>query len=206
MARGSANVKRFTGGLRYVSLGGGRRPLVVFDGLWLDDKPQHLTARMYRFLGDAYTVYVVARRQGMPHGYSLADMASDYADMVTEEFAAPVDVVGVSTGASVALHFAADHPNLVRRLVLHSGACRLSDEARRSQQESARLAGLGQWREALAQLMSPALPRSGPFRVPAQLLVGLATRLMTVRPPRDASDYGATCGHSCSSNPASHRG
>ena len=60
-------------------------------------------------------------------------MADDYAVMIREEFAPPVDVIGTSTRGSIAQHFAADHPNLVRRLVIHSSAYTLGDAARKVQ-------------------------------------------------------------------------
>ncbi|MCJ7695456.1 MAG: alpha/beta hydrolase, partial [Anaerolineaceae bacterium] len=59
-------------------------------------------------------------------------MADDYAVMIREEFAPPVDVIGTSTRGSIAQHFAADHPDLVRRLVIHSSAYTLGDAARKT--------------------------------------------------------------------------
>ena len=58
----------FHSGLPYNRLGHGPRPLIVFQGLTLENKPQAgLATRMYQFLGDDYTVYVVLRKPGMPH-------------------------------------------------------------------------------------------------------------------------------------------
>ena len=45
-------------------------------------------------------------------------------------FGWPVDVIGVSTGCSIVQHLAADHPDVVRRLVIHSSAYPLSPAAR----------------------------------------------------------------------------
>lgn len=81
----------------------------------------------------------------------MGDMADDYAAMIKEEFGGPVDVIGVSAGGSIAQHFAADYPDLVRRLVLHSSAHSLNDDAKRLQLEYARLGGLGQWRAAFRE-------------------------------------------------------
>ena len=53
---------------------------------------------------------MVLRRPGMPQGYSLRDMAADAATTIRQEFVGPVDVIGVSTGGSIAQHLAADHP------------------------------------------------------------------------------------------------
>lgn len=184
---------RFSGGLPYARVGSGPRALVVFDGLGADNTVSPMMARMmYGFLGEAYTVYLVTRRQGLPQGFTLADMADDYAAMITEEFGGPVDVIGVSTGASIALHFAADHPELVRRLVLHSGAHTLNDEAKRVQLEFARLGELGRWQAAFALLMRTALPRRGLLGALARPLAPVVGWFMSRRPPRDASDLVVT--------------
>jgi glycosylphosphatidylinositol transamidase (GPIT) subunit GPI8 len=42
--------------------------------------------RFYKFLEEEYTVYEVLRRPGMPHGYTMKDMADDYARMIREQF------------------------------------------------------------------------------------------------------------------------
>ena len=60
----------------------------------------------------------------MSPGYTFNDMAADYAAMIREEFGGPMDVIGVSTGGSIVQHLAADHPDVVRRLVIHSSAHR----------------------------------------------------------------------------------
>ena len=113
----------FRSGLPYNRLGHGPRPLVVVQGLTFENKPQPgMATWMYRFLGKDYTVFSVLRRPGLPQGYTLADMAGDYAAMIREEFGGPVDVIGISTGGSIVQPLAADHPDVVRRLVIHSSA------------------------------------------------------------------------------------
>jgi pimeloyl-ACP methyl ester carboxylesterase len=51
---------------------------------------------------------------------SVGDTADSLADLVAERCDSPVDVVGLSLGASVGVELAARHPELVRRLVLAS--------------------------------------------------------------------------------------
>jgi len=70
----------------------------VFQGLTPENKADKMTAMMYRFLGNQYTVYAVNRRPGLPPGYTLGDMADDYARVVREAFGGPVDAIGVSSG------------------------------------------------------------------------------------------------------------
>lgn len=179
----------FHSGLPYNRLGRGPRPLVIFQGLTFENKPQPgLATAMYRFLGGDYTVFNVLRKPGLPQGYTLQDMAADYAVMIRDEFGGPVDVIGVSTGGSIVQHFAADHPDLVRRLVIHSSAHRLSDPAKAAQLEVARQAGQRRWREAWAVLLRFMLGAGALARFQA----GLASRLLSLSKPADPSDLIVT--------------
>ena len=118
-----ASAGYFRSGLPYNRFGRGPRPLVIFQGLMFENKPQSgLALGMYNFLREDFTAYSVLRKPGLPPGYTLEDMAGDYATMIRDEFGGPVDVIGISTGGSIVQHFAADHPDLVRRLVIHSSA------------------------------------------------------------------------------------
>jgi pimeloyl-ACP methyl ester carboxylesterase len=117
----------------------------------------------------------------MPAGYSLENMADDYATMIKEEFGEPVDVIGVSTGGSIAQHLAAGHPDLVRRLVIHSSAYTLSDSTKRLQMRIASLASQRRWQEAYATMLSPTRY--------ARLVVWIGSRLAGVfGAPEDPSD------------------
>jgi pimeloyl-ACP methyl ester carboxylesterase len=143
----------FSGGLPYNRFGNGPRPLVIFQGLVSAHKPQsRLASWTYNGLGKDYTVYNVVRKPGLPKGSTLRDMADDYAEMIGHEFGEPVDVIGVSTGGSVAQHFAADHPELLRRLVIHSSAHTICERGREVQMVAARLAEEGKWRQAWSEI------------------------------------------------------
>lgn len=163
---GSTNASGYTrNGLPYLRQGNHPRVVVVFDGLDFSHKPPRgkMTALIPSFLKDlsrSYTVYELRRKPGLPKGYTLKDMADDYADFIGAELAPPVDVIGLSTGGTIAQHFAADHPDLVRRLVLGSTGPCLLPAAKRWQLELARLAGEGRWRAAsasMADTMAPGL-------------------------------------------------
>jgi pimeloyl-ACP methyl ester carboxylesterase len=187
----------FRGGLPYNRSGHGPHPLVVFQGLLPENKPQPglmvRLFRFYKFLEEEYTVYEVLRRPGMPRGYTMKDMADDYASMIREEFGGPIDVIGVSTGGSIAQHFAADHPDLVRRLVIHSSAYALSDEARRWQMRVAHLAQQRRWVRASAVMLRPLFPDQGLMKYLSVPIVWLASLLLgLLAAPKDLSDLVVT--------------
>ena len=143
----------------------------------------------YKGIQDDYTVYVVIRKPGLPEGYSLKDMSDDYAELIKEEFGGPVDVVGLSTGGSIVQHFGADHPDLVRKLVIHSSAYTLSEETKNLQMKVADLARERRWRAAFWALFSYMVPRKGIKRIivgPIMWIVSLLATMLGA--PKDPSD------------------
>ena len=183
----------FRSGLPYTRIGNGPNILVVFEGLTFEHKPQPLAmARAYSFLAQDYTIYSVLRRPHPPQGYTLDDMAHDYALMIEEEFGSPVDIIGVSTGGSVALHFAALHPALVHRLVLHSSAHTLNLKAKQLQLDVARLAAAGRWKRAWGLLISTLFPQAGVRHHLAKPLVAGIALLLSLSHPNDATDLVVT--------------
>jgi pimeloyl-ACP methyl ester carboxylesterase len=178
----NASVGIFRSGLPYNRFGRGPRPLVIIQGLTFENKPlPWLALRMYDFLREDYTVYSVVRKQGLPPGYTLGDMAGDCATMIRDEFTGPVDVIGISTGGSIAQPFAAEHPELVHRLVIHSSAYKMSHAGRAALMDTGRLASQHKWREAWATLLSFSLS-AGPFRRPQ---AWLASFIMSLDAPDD---------------------
>lgn len=193
MTQSDAKAGYFRCGMPYNRLGHGTRPLIIFQGLMFENKPQSgMTLQMYKFLGNDYAVYAVLRKPGMPHGYTLKDMANDYAVMIQEEFSGPVDVLGVSTGGSIVQHFAADHPNLLRHLIIHSSAHTLNDTAKQLQLDVASLARQRQWIRAWVKLIGTVFPRTGTGKWLAQPLVWLSAWLMSLNAPKDSNDLVVT--------------
>jgi pimeloyl-ACP methyl ester carboxylesterase len=143
----------------YYAFGAGP-PLVVFAGLTMThENPRGLALRLEQMtlkpFAERFTVYVVNRRPGLAHGTTMADIAADYASALPERFDGPVDVMGISTGGSVALQFAIDHPQLVDRLVIASSACRLGEQGRTAQRRVADLARAGDQRGEYRELSRP---------------------------------------------------
>jgi len=87
-------------------------------------------------------------------------MSDDYAVMIKNELGGVVDIIGISTGGSIAQYFAIDHPDLVRRLVLAQAGFRLTEEAKELQMKVADLALKGKRRSASA-LLGTAVIRRG---------------------------------------------
>jgi pimeloyl-ACP methyl ester carboxylesterase len=179
----------------------GRGPgrLVVFQGMQFENRPlSGLPLRylrgLYRSLEPGCTIDVVTRRKGMPEGYSLREMSNDYAAMIREEIDGPVDLIGLSTGGLIAQHFAAEHPELVRRLVLHSSAYSLSDEAKRLHVRVGDLVRERRWRAAYAELFAFMTARGGAIGLEARVAGWLASPFggLLIGKPADPSDLLVT--------------
>ena len=113
-------------------------PLVVLAGLSPDAgvgrgpmRRTHEQAR--RAWTSGRRVFCLNRRVGLPLGLTMPMLAAEHAEAMRAEFGEPVDVLGLSTGGSIAQQLAADHPDVVRRLVLISTGCRLGPAARMAQ-------------------------------------------------------------------------
>ncbi len=121
-------------------------------GRWVERREVKAYARRHH-------IWWMQRPAGLPVGTTMADLADAYADVLRDTFDHPVDVVGFSTGGSVALLLAADHPEVVRRLVLLSAACRLGPVGRDEQRDLAGLLREHRTRDAGALLLSLAATR-----------------------------------------------
>jgi pimeloyl-ACP methyl ester carboxylesterase len=175
------------GGLPYLRLGQGP-PLVMASGL--SSEHANPTGQWRRMslsaaapFAEHFTVSLANRKVGLAPGATMADIARDYALAIENDIGEPVMVLGGSTGGSVALQLAIDHPHLVKRLVLVAAACRLSPRGRTIQAEMARLTKEGDVRRAWALMMETFAP--GPLRYPARGLGWLAGRSFTAENPAD---------------------
>ncbi|MGW7028911.1 alpha/beta fold hydrolase [Streptomyces xanthophaeus] len=94
---------------------------------------RRLTLRMLRPFSERFTTHLLIRPPGLPPTTTMARLAAVHADAIRATFSEPVNVLGLSTGGSLALQLAADHPELVDRLVLGGTACTLGPVGRRAQ-------------------------------------------------------------------------
>jgi pimeloyl-ACP methyl ester carboxylesterase len=192
MSQKSPSSGYFRSGLPYNRAGHGPKSLVIFQGLMFENKPQSGMTFGYGFLEKDYTLYAVLRKPGLPQGYTLKEMADDYAEMIRQEFGGPVDILGISTGGSIAYYFAADYPELLRRLVLHSSAHTLGVGGKLLQLEIGCLAQQGQARQAWQALIRFVLPRAAIWKLLNPSLSWAAARLLSLGSASDLSDLVIT--------------
>jgi pimeloyl-ACP methyl ester carboxylesterase len=149
-------------------------PLVVLPGL----SPEHgigagpmarAELGLARELGRRFRVTWLTRGPGLAGGSgadppSMAEVADAHAAALRAAGGgAPLDVLGISTGGSIALQLALDHPDVVRRLVLVSAAARLGAAGRAEQRALAQRVHDGDRRGAFARLVADAVPDPLPW-------------------------------------------
>jgi len=106
----------------YVSFGHGKRNLVVLsglsDGLATVKGKALLLAAPYRQFYDEFTVFMFSRKNRMPEGYTIRQMAEDQAEAMRPLGIEKASVLGVSQGGMVAQYLAIDFPEMIENLVL----------------------------------------------------------------------------------------
>ena len=118
----------------YVSFGTGKKKLVVLPGLsdglaTVKGKALLLSPPYKKFFRD-YTVYIFSRKNKMPEGYSIRDMAADQARAMKLLEIDQAYLLGVSQGGMIAQYIAIDHPEMVKKLILAVTAPNANDVAR----------------------------------------------------------------------------
>jgi pimeloyl-ACP methyl ester carboxylesterase len=122
----------FANGMDWWSWGDGPRTLLFIQGGPGSSIPQGLFARLSQawfdpFVEDGYTIWMVTRRRHMPEGLTVADIAEDYAAMITAELEGRVDLlVGESYGGMIGQYLAARHGGLFGQVALVVAAARVS--------------------------------------------------------------------------------
>ncbi|MEX1296056.1 MAG: alpha/beta hydrolase [Candidatus Limnocylindrales bacterium] len=166
-----------SGGLPFNAIGEGP-PVLVLQGLTFANRALgRLETRFglapFRALAGHRRVYVVNRRPGMARDTSLSEMAADYAAAIEGDFEPPVDVIGLSSGGTIALYLAAEHGQLVRRLVLQDAGPRLTRAGRDFARTVGPLAEAGRWREVATVFMRLVLPENVAGRAMASIFAPL---------------------------------
>jgi len=166
----------FPNGMAYARLGTGPKSL-----LWIRTGPGNVipTGRLFAALSalwvgpfreSGYSVWAVTRKQDMPQGYTVSDMAEDYAGLIADEFDGKVDLVigEEASGGMIGFCLAARHPDRFGHLAVMLAGYRLSEQAKVADLAFARLLGEGRRSEAGAEVireMYPGLRVPGVARV-----------------------------------------
>lgn len=161
-----------------VAFGRGADALVLIPGLSVQrvkDAALPL-AWMYRRFAKRYTVYVLDKKDVVPEGYTIRDMADDAAFFMERLRLPPADVFGVSQGGMIAQYLAIDHPRLVRRLVLGVTAARPNDAMERAVGRWIELAQRGEYEafvlDMFEKMYSPAYLKKSRRLLPILSKVG----------------------------------
>jgi len=108
--------------LYYVSFGRGSRTLVVLpglsDGLATVKGKAWILSLPYRKYLKEYTVYMFSRKNKMPEGYTIREMAQDQVRAMKILGIEMACILGVSQGGMIAQYIAIDHPEVTEKLVL----------------------------------------------------------------------------------------
>ena len=119
---------------------------------------EKMAASMVKPFAGRRRVLFVNRRRDLPRGMTMAEMAAEHADAIRSLGVGPVDVGGISTGGSIVQQLAADHPDVVDRLLLVSTACRLGPDGKRLQRRIAARVRAGAVRQAMAVAVTGLVP------------------------------------------------
>jgi pimeloyl-ACP methyl ester carboxylesterase len=181
-------------GVPFAATGAGRA-LVVLPGLSSMtgvDSDQLVWGSLapVRRLASVRRLVLLNRWPDLPQDLTMAALAQGHADAIREGLSGePVDLLGLSTGGSIAQQIAADHPDVVRRLVLLSTGCRLGPVGRRDQARVAELLRAGATRAVCRSVGASLVP--GPLK-PLGAAVGWLTANRVLGSTQAAADLLAT--------------
>lgn len=150
----SASVSEFSvevngGTIPVIRFGNGKRTLAIVAGMSLSGlKGQGQgVAAAYADFSDEYTVYLFDRRDQLPYGFTVSDMADDIYKTLIHLGVTQADIYGVSQGGMIGFCLAIDHPEFVRRLAVCSSTARADDAVKATM---AKWIELGQQRDVVA--------------------------------------------------------
>jgi pimeloyl-ACP methyl ester carboxylesterase len=172
------DVERGTiGKLPYAAIGAGD-PMLVIAGLmpYTGPGPDRMARAAIGWIAevaDRRRFVLVNRRPGLPRGTTMAEIAAEHAEAI-RELGGRADVMGTSTGGSIAQQLAADHPDVVGRLFLLSTACRLGPGGKVLQRRIAARVRAGARRQATAVMVGEFAPT--PVAIAASLVAPLVMR------------------------------
>jgi len=123
----------FANGMDFLTWGSGPKALLFIPGGPGSAIPKGMMSQMSRrwfgpFVEAGYAIWLVTRRRNMPTGHTVADMADDYAHVISEDLGGRVDlVVGESYGGMIAQYLAALHGESWGHVAIVVAAAEVSD-------------------------------------------------------------------------------
>ncbi|MDO4804051.1 MAG: alpha/beta hydrolase [Lachnospiraceae bacterium] len=130
----------------YFCFGHGEGTFVILPGLSVQSVMgfADAVATAYRKFQDDYTVYVFDRRRELPAAYCVYQMARDTAEAMGVLGLSKANLFGASQGGMIAMEIAANHPELVRKLVLGSTTAAVEEDQYRKIEKWIQLARAGE--------------------------------------------------------------
>lgn len=113
----------------YCRFGHGQTALVILPGMSVQRvmNSANAIAQSYARLAEDFTFYVFERRNDLPEGYSIWDMARETMISMRALEIEEACLFGASQGGMIALLIALEHPELVQRMVLGSTTAQVSE-------------------------------------------------------------------------------
>ncbi len=157
-------VGMFANGMAFIRWGTGDKRLLWIvggPGLGFPIGPRValLPVVLRPFAQAGYTCWLVNRKQHMPAGYTLADMAEDYAALIADELGGKVDLVlGEDFGGWIGFHLAARHPQRLAFLANASTGHSITEAGKAIDRDFADLVRDGRPVQAWGQMLSTLAP------------------------------------------------
>jgi pimeloyl-ACP methyl ester carboxylesterase len=145
-------------GLPYARIGNNSDILLNLEALsFKNEPPSGIELKFFvksaKPFTDKYSFYLIGRKQNLPGDYTFEDMANDYAQMIQREFKKPINIMGVSTGGQIAHYLAADHPDLIQKLIIVSAAYRVSERGAEIENQVAEYVKQEKYSKAFAAML-----------------------------------------------------
>ena len=183
----------FANGMAYIRWGTGPKTL-----LWIVGGPgigfpiglrvASIPLVLRPFVQAGYTCWLVNRKQNMPEGTTIADMAEDHAALIADELGGKVDLVlGEDYGGTIAFFLAARHPDRLDYLANASTGYALTERGKAIDRDFATLVGEGRSTDAWTQTLATMVPG---LRPPA-LVRALAVVMDRLFTDRSRPDFAA---------------